>query len=180
MANFTNSFKSGHRLEVDVRATLERYSRYVYTNVDVPTLHTEKGYTEIDILAWVGNVFLVVESKNVAAITGDIKENTAIFNSFSGSQYHSLSPLTQNRIHQFSLSDRYSKRYGVWPNILPCVVVPSNCVVNGTISEDPSIIRFQDLASEVDALAKVKPQDREAGIKLAVLIEEWKGMKLRG
>lgn len=176
---FKESFASGKRLEDEIEAICRSQSRYVSTNVIVPTLHTDRGYTEVDILVAIGNIILTIESKNIAKLEGDLSRDILTFTSFNGATYKSLSPFTQNRIHQFSIIDEYAKEYHRWPLVLPATVLPPECEISPNLRTEPTLLTLDKLADELANLSS-KQRVPLYGADLCALEEKWKGMNLRG
>lgn len=127
---------SGKAFEEEVARLLRRYSRFVYQNVRIPSVYTKRGHTEIDILAAVGDVILVVELKNVSSIEGAVEGSMWDLTGFrQGESYKALNIFCQNRIHVRSLKNLWSKHQRNMPAIIPVVVTPNGCAVNNQLRD---------------------------------------------
>lgn len=177
--SFKTSFESGKRLEDEIERICRQHTRYVETNVLVPTLHTEHGYTEVDVLIAIGNVIITIESKNIAKLDGDVTEDILKFTSGNDASYKSLSPFTQNRIHQFSIIDEYAKEYKRWPTVIPATVLPTECEVSSNLRNEPSLTFLNELSPALASIAKTSVVPKY-GAELFSLIHKWKEMNLRG
>lgn len=130
MLKFRDTVSAGSRAEKSVYDALRQYTRHVYRNCRVDTLYTKNGVTEIDIIAAVADVILIVEVKNVKSIDGSV---SAPFWTMDGAEtglhYSALNVLTQNRIHVRSFKDAWVAKQGKFPAVISVVVVPNGCVI---------------------------------------------------
>lgn len=130
MARFGTTKYAGQRAEHMVKDALLRYTNHVHTNVRVDTLYTKSGTTEIDMVAAVADVILIVEVKNVSAIEGSIGSSTwVMYGAERGEPYSSLNVFTQNRIHVRSFKDAWFVSRAEFPPVISVVVVPNGCQI---------------------------------------------------
>lgn len=135
MPRFNDTKFIGQKAEQAVRDVLSRYTKYIYTNIRVDTLFTKTGLTEIDIIAAVADVILVVEVKNINSITGSVGDTAWVLQGAErGEEYSALNILTQNRVHVRSLKDAWFANRGEFPDVLSVVVVPNGCFVPDEIA----------------------------------------------
>lgn len=128
MPSFTETCQAGSRAEQIVRQVLNSYTRHIYSNVWIDTLLTKSGYTEVDMIAAVADVVLIVEVKNIKAIRGRVEDNTWFLTGYeAGQEYSALNILTQNRIHARSFKDAWFKLKSEFPATLSVVAVPNGC-----------------------------------------------------
>ena len=133
---FAKTSISGRSFEDDVAKLLRKYSRFVYQNVRIPSYYTKRGDTEIDILAAIGDVILVVELKNVKSIKGTVGEMMWTMQGYrQGDIYSTLNVFCQNRIHVRSLKNLWSRHHRSTPVIVPIVVTPNGCTVSSQLKE---------------------------------------------
>lgn len=136
MPRFFETKEAGYRAERAAREVLQRYSSHVYSNLRVDTLYTKNGTTEIDLIAAVADVILIVEVKNIAEISGSVVDNNWRLRGLeTGEVYSALNVLTQNRIHVRSFKDAWFANRGELPVVISVVVVPNGCVVPDEIAE---------------------------------------------
>lgn len=152
MPNFYETKQAGKRAEDLVAEVLQSYTKHVYRNVRVDTLYTKTGTTEIDIVAAVSDVLLVVEVKNVRSITGSIYDNFwELQGGERGDFYSSLNVFTQNRIHVRALKNIWFALRNEFPVVISVVVVPNNCVVPDDL-KDSGILTVSEFSVQVAEL----------------------------
>lgn len=157
MLSYSKTQTSGNRAEALVSDTLKRYTKHVYKNVRVDTLYTKSGTTEIDVLAALADVLLVVEVKNVAQIDGNVGDmNWRFVGLETGEKYSALNVFTQNRIHVRSLKSAWFANRGEIPCVISTVVVPNDCVLTDELRE-AGILTMQEFAYQVSELAQIEP-----------------------
>lgn len=130
MAKFSDTVRAGTRAENEVYNVARRYTRHVYRNCRIDTLYNKVGNTEIDILAAIADVLLIIEVKNVRSITGSLSQHYWHLEGLeTGQEYSTLNIFTQNRIHCRSLKDAWFVHRKEFPTVLSVVVVPNGCQV---------------------------------------------------
>ncbi len=136
MPKYQDTKRAGDRAEETVRDFLFRYADAVYHNIRLPTLYTASGETEIDLLAVMRDVLIVVEVKNIRAIEGTVLKSYWTLTGYeTGAEYTALNILTQNRIHVRALKRLWYSVRGDFPLVLSVVVVPSGCSIPPDIHE---------------------------------------------
>lgn len=155
MARYSTTKYAGQRAEKIVESVLRRYTDHIYTNVRVDTLFTQSGSTEIDVIAAVSDVLLVVEVKNVSSIEGSLQDSTWVLRGAeAGESYLTLNVFTQNRIHVRSLKDAWFSRMFEFPVTLSVVVVPNGAYVseelrcNGILTVSEFNIQVAELCAD--------------------------------
>lgn len=127
---FSATVGAGRRCEAETRRILEQYTKFVYANCRVDTLFTVNGYTEVDLIAAVGDVILAVEVKNIRSIDGRaVSQFWTLEGAETGERYTALNVLVQNRIHVRALKNAWWLKNGFFPLVLPTTVVPNGCEV---------------------------------------------------
>lgn len=130
MLNFSDTWGAGKRAEEVVRDHILRYTDASFSNVRFPSLYTQGGETEIDILTAVRDVLLVIEVKNVRSITGSVLDSFWEMEGMeTGERYTALNVLTQNRIHIRALKNYWFRLRKEFPCVLSVVVTPSHCEI---------------------------------------------------
>lgn len=130
MPKYYETRRAGDRAEATVRDFLHRYADAVYNNVRLPTLYTNSGETEIDLLAVLRDVLLVVEVKNIREIQGSVLNSYWTLTGYeAGGSYQTLNVLTQNRIHVRALKRLWYEVRQEFPLVLSVVVVPAGCII---------------------------------------------------
>lgn len=158
MPKFYETKESGHRAEKYVREVIEKYTSHVFSNLRVDTLYTKSGTTEIDLIAAIADVILIVEVKNVAAIEGSVSDSTwRMYGLETGESYTALNVLTQNRIHVRSFKDAWFANRGEIPLVVSTVVVPNGCIVPEEIAQ-AGVITVQQFNTQ---LARMSSQVKE-------------------
>lgn len=158
MAKFSETVRAGTRAENEVYEVLQKYTRHVYRNCRVDTLYSKAGNTEIDILAALADVLLVVEVKNVRSIEGDLSLHYWRLEGLeTGQEYSTLNVLTQNRIHTRSLKDAWFARRHEFPIVMSVVVVPNGCSI-------PAVLRGAGVL-----------EVRQFDLQLAALMRKYSG-----
>lgn len=150
--NFTDARNAGTRAEVAVQDVLNRYTKHVYKNVRIDTLFTKTGNTEIDIIAALADIILILEVKNVSKIEGGYYDSYWYLTGLeSGERYSTLNVLTQNRIHARSFKNYwYATRREILP-VVSVVVVPNGCVVPEDIA-DGGVLTLEQFERQVSKL----------------------------
>ena len=155
MARFGTTKYAGQRAEQMVKDVLARYTRHVHTNVRVDTLFTKNGTTEIDIVAAVADVLLVVEVKNISAIEGTVGSTTwVMYGAERREPYTALNVFTQNRIHVRSFKDAWFVNRAEFPPVISVVVVPNGCQIpedisaNGVLTVSEFSVQVAELCME--------------------------------
>lgn len=149
MLHFSDTRVAGQRAEQEVREILKRHTKHVYSNVRVDTLYTKSGTTEIDLVAAIADMLLVVEVKNIAAIEGSVTEPFWYLTGLeTGQRFSTLNVLTQNRIHVRSLKDAWFANRGDIPAAVGVVVVPNDCVIPRDIA-DGGVLTLQQFSKQI-------------------------------
>lgn len=152
MARFIDTKYAGMRAEETVKDVLSKYTKYIYSNIRVDTLFTKNGFTEIDIIAAVSDVLLVVEVKNIKKIIGSADEAVWVLQGAErGEEYTTLNVLTQNRIHVRSLKDAWCANRGEFPVVISVIVVPNICEVPNELQEC-GVLTVSDFSVQVAKL----------------------------
>lgn len=154
------TFKVGQTAEQSVYQVLRQYTKHVYTNVRVDTLLTKKRDTEIDILAALADILLVVEVKNISAVEGTLDSEYWKLTGFeAGQSYSHLNVFTQNRIHVRSLKDAWLAKYKEIPAVVSVVVVPNGCSIPQEIA-DVGVLDVQTFGIQIAEIAahKIAPK----------------------
>lgn len=160
MARYGTTRYAGQRAEKIVESVLRRYTDHVHTNIRVDTLFTQSGFTEIDILAAVSDVLLVVEVKNVSLITGSPSDVTWVLRGAeSNEDYTTLNVFTQNRIHVRSLKDAWFSRMLEFPVVISIVVVPNGAVVDSELALN-GILTVSEFNLQVAKLCADNPKQK--------------------
>ena len=150
---FSDTFAAGKRAEQEVIEVLKKHTKHVYSNVRVDTLLTKSGVTEIDVLAAIADILLVVEVKNVKRIEGAVSHSYWNLTGFEqGQAYSTLNVFTQNRIHVRSLKDAWQSLRQITPTVVSVVVVPNGCDISPTLAEF-GILTVQQFAEQVAEMA---------------------------
>lgn len=170
MARFIDTKYAGMRAEETVKDVLSKYTKYIYTNLRVDTLLTKNGFTEIDIIAAVSDVLLVVEVKNVKRITGSVKDPMWVLQGAErGEEYTALNVLTQNRIHVRSLKDAWFINRGEFPVVISVVVVPNICEIPDELQEC-GIMTVSDFSVQVARLCADSESTPKYGYSLQFVV----------
>ena len=153
MIKFHETIGAGRRAEQEVIDVLRRYTRHVYNSVRVDTLLTKKGDTEIDVLAAIADVILVVEVKNVRKIDGELKNTFwSLEGMETGQRYSTLNVLMQNRIHLRSFRNAWQSRHGKAPGIISTIVVPNGCQVCESL-QSCGILTVHEFSQQIAEIA---------------------------
>lgn len=136
MPSFYETRKVGTRTENAVKEILERYADRVYSNIRIPTLYTQQGDTEIDLISSIDNCILIVEVKNVRRIEGaPLQSYWMMEGASAGEPYQTLNVFTQNRIHVRAFKRFWFELRHEFPLTLAVVVVPNECVLPDSLQE---------------------------------------------
>lgn len=171
MLKFYETEEAGKRAEVAVANVLQRYTRHVYKNIRVETLFTKSGTTEVDILAAIADVILVLEIKNIASIEGSSKDLFWYLTGMEGKErYSSLNILTQNRLHTRAIKNAWRDEFREMPAVVSAVVIPEDCHISEEII-DSGILTLHEFELQVAELAQASINIKY-GYKLDYLVEK--------
>lgn len=156
MIEFYKTVKAGFQLEGKISEILSSYTRSIYRNVRIPTLFSQNGFTEVDIIAAIADIILIVESKNISSIRGSILDSHWAMTGYNANaEYSALNVLTQNRIHVRSFKDRWYAERQEFPTVLSVVVVPDNCDIPEDL-RDSGVLTISEFHRQVSDLAQVE------------------------
>lgn len=170
MPAFYKTVEAGHRFESACRDVLRKYTRHVHWGTRIDTAYTQSGFTEVDILAAIVDVVLVVEVKNISRISGDLSStHWELTGAIAGEPYRALNIFTQNRIHARSLKNAWWERRGEVVPTLPLVLVPDECVMPAEI-EDAGVFYYSQLDSQLQKLTEEWSGPPKYGYSLDYLV----------
>lgn len=156
MLHFSDTRSAGQRAEQEVREILKRYTKHIYSNIRIDTLYTKSGTTEVDLVAAIADILLVIEVKNISAIEGSIVEPFWYLTGLeTGQRFSALNVLTQNRIHVRSLKDAWFANRGELPPVLSVVVVPNDCIIPQDIAEG-GVLTLQQFSKQIAAISNLE------------------------
>lgn len=154
MPSFYETRKIGTRAENAVKEILSRYADRVYQNIRIPTLYTQQGTTEIDLLAAIDDCLLIVEVKNVRRIEGTPLQSYWMMEGASaGEPYQTLNVFTQNRIHLRALKRLWWQERQEFPLIISVIVVPNECEMADSLAEN-GILTIGEFGQQLAELKK--------------------------
>lgn len=128
-ASFERStHSSGDSFEDHVADVVKRYAHGMWRNIEVETLLTAKGTTEVDMIFCLNDVVYVVELKNVRAIEAAYNDGYWKMYGFNADgEYKALNVIEQNNIHVKSFLDLYYASRHEFPVIASLIIVPNGC-----------------------------------------------------
>ena len=146
---------AGSRAEDEVFSIIKKYTKHSHKNVRVDTRYTKSGNTEIDVLAAIADVLLVVEVKNVRRISGEVSSNFWRMEGLdAGQSYSTLNTFTQNRIHVRSLKDAWYEKVGEYPTCISVVVVPNCCVIDCDEVANSGVLTVREFSEQLSELVR--------------------------
>lgn len=174
---FHQTVNSGRRLEDEVCNVLQPYTSHLYKNVRLATNLTEKGSTEIDVIAVLGSYVLVFEVKNVSSMVGGLDSDFwKMRGSTSGEEYTALNVFTQNRLHCSVLKNtirrsRFASGINLGlPAIVPIVIVPDSCNIEESV-RSAGILSITELERQIPMMSF--SQTLPIGVELDCLLTNY-------
>lgn len=146
---FNETFASGHKFECDIVNSISTYCQRSWLNTRLPTLYTQSGYTEVDIITVYNNTIIVIESKNASELIGSYhSQSWTLIGKRSQDNISISNSIVQNNIHARALSDLLFKHGHVGIEILPVIIVPNDCIISPEISN--AVFHLKTLVKVLD------------------------------
>lgn len=137
-----HQIRSGTLNEDRFVSVIKNHTTAIYRNKRVPTILTDSGSTEIDIIFYYQNTIFIIEAKNVISLDGNMCQKNWRFISKTAN-YIALNPIIQNKIHVRAFKNNFYKMYKYYPRTESFVVVPANTYFDINLNKE--ILTLPDL-----------------------------------